>query len=314
MAGCVVMMAGPASLPRADADPLPSVSPSQPATEASASAQAVATGQPVEVTSQTTETTEVMANPDGSFTMTSNREPVRVQQDGRWTPIDTTLAPNPDGSYSPPATTVGLTFSGGGSGPALEIADPKTGNKIAFSWPTALPTPTIDQDTATYSEVLPGVDLQLTAKANSYSEVLVVKDQAAAQNPALDHLNLTAVATGLTLAKAPDGGLSATDAGGAKIFDGNAPTMWDSTTDLRVGPAPTADDPGSAKVVPLPVSVPTIDGTARPATTTVTLTPPAVALDGPNVTYPVYIDPVLATPDRRYFSVVFSNGGSYWND
>ncbi|MEO9240223.1 MAG: LamG domain-containing protein, partial [Jatrophihabitantaceae bacterium] len=158
----------------------------------------------MEVIDQTTETTQVMANPDGSFTLTSTREPIRVNQDGNWTPIDTTLASNSDGTLSPQATIADLTFSGGGSGPALTIADPDNGNAISFTWPTPLPTPTIDQDTATYSDVLPGVDLKLTAAAASYSEVLVVKDATAAANPALDQLNLQATASGLTLSRAAD--------------------------------------------------------------------------------------------------------------
>lgn len=255
-----------------------------------------------------------MANPDGSFTLTSDRQPVRVMQAGKWAPIDTTLQPLPDGSLSPKATVADLTFSGGGTGPALQIADPATGNQISFSWPTPLPVPSLHGDTATYGDVLPGVDLQLSAQPNSYSEVLVVKDETAAQNPELSQLKLRAEASGLTLAKAPGGGLSATDASGATVFDGTAPAMWDSTTDSKVGPAPTADDPGSAKVVPVPVSVPTTDGTDQPATTTVTLTPPAAALDGPNVTYPVYIDPVLSTPNHVDYAVALSAGASYFDD
>ncbi len=296
----------PASSPPASGAPDPA--------SASASAQAAASGQPVEVTDATTETTQVMANPDGSFTLTSDRDPVRVQQDGHWTPIDTSLAANPDASLSPRASTAQLTFSGGGTGPALSIADPDTGNAIAFSWPTALPAPRLDGDTATYSEVLPGVDLKLTAKAASYSEVLVVKDATAAANPALDQLKLHASASGLKLAKAANGGLQATDNSGAVVFDGAAPTMWDSTIDSHVGPTPSADDPGSARVTALPVSVPAADGTTTDASTTVTLAPPAAALEGPDVHYPVFIDPALSTPNHTHFAVVLSSGAPYFDD
>src|SRR6266540_236806 len=90
-------------------------------TEADAVRQAQQTGQSVEITDQATETRQVLANPNGSFTLKSNQRAVRVKQDGQWKPIDTTLRRNTDGSWSPTATDQNVTFSGGGNSPVVTI-------------------------------------------------------------------------------------------------------------------------------------------------------------------------------------------------
>lgn len=46
---------------------------------------------------------------------------------------------------------------------------------LSVRWPDGLPQPSLDGATATYAEVLPGVDLQLTAMPDGYREVLRVK-------------------------------------------------------------------------------------------------------------------------------------------
>ncbi|MFK4273377.1 hypothetical protein, partial [Streptomyces milbemycinicus] len=60
--------------------------------EESASARAVASGEPVEVTSARTEYSQTMANPDATFTLTQSTEPQRARAaDGTWRDIDVTL-------------------------------------------------------------------------------------------------------------------------------------------------------------------------------------------------------------------------------
>src|SRR5262245_50498172 len=58
--------------------------------EASALASARLTGQRVEVTGRRSGTTTVMANPDGTLTMTQSARPVRVRRDNAWVPVDAT--------------------------------------------------------------------------------------------------------------------------------------------------------------------------------------------------------------------------------
>ncbi len=289
-------------------------------TEPVAMAQAKKTGKPVEVTADLTETTDVLANPNGTFTMDSTLLPTRTQVNGRWVPIDTTLHRNPDGTYSPNATTLGTTFSGGGSGPAITLTQGT--DTLSLTWPTALPAPQVSGSTATYPNVLPGVDLRLTAGGENYREVLVVHDAAAAANPALAKLTLSATASGLTLASDKNNLLSATDdRTGKVVLQSSTPLMWDSHDDPHVGPAPSADDAGSGHVSELTVtSTPEqpnrsramIDGAQETSAATITVIPPSTALTGPDVEYPLYVDPEM-DQGSLYWVEVTSNGWHYYD-
>ncbi|ADJ49064.1 SGNH hydrolase containing a LamG-like domain [Amycolatopsis mediterranei S699] len=287
-------------------------SPTSPA-EKSAVARAAETGHPVEVADQTTETRRVVANPDTTFTMSSSVHPVRVRRDGGWVPVDPTLKPAADGMLRPAAVSADLRFSNGGSGPLVSLT---SGDKsIAFSWPDTLPAPVLSGATATYPAVLPGVDLQLTAQADSYSEVLIVHDAAAAANPALGRLKLTVTGTGLALTN-DDGRLSAKDASGTEVFHGAAPVMWDSAHDVKTG-VPSATDPAEGHLSPLALTLGgSAPATAKKAaadlgagtTASLTLVPPAGALTGPGVTYPLYLDPSMSGGTQAW--LVVSNGST----
>src|SRR5688572_12145574 len=80
-------------------------------------------------------------------------------------------------------------FSGGGTGPLARITS--GGREVAMGWPAALPAPVLSGDTATYPNVLPDVDLVLTADSMGFSEVLVVKTPAAARHPDVRRLRLS---------------------------------------------------------------------------------------------------------------------------
>ncbi|MFE4177574.1 hypothetical protein ACFRR7_36995 [Streptomyces sp. NPDC056909] len=115
--------------------------------ESEASALAAETGERVEVDTATTESSQVFANPDGTFTQEMNAAPVRARKDdGTWAPIDTTLVREADGSVRAENTTAGLTFSGGGSGGGLVTLEDEE-HELRFGWPTALPEPRLDGDT-----------------------------------------------------------------------------------------------------------------------------------------------------------------------
>jgi hypothetical protein len=179
------------------------------------------------------------------------------------------------------------------------------GTALAFQWPEPLPAPRVDGDTATYPDVFPGVDLQVVAHADSYSQVLVVHNADAAANPALAHVRMTVTGTGLNPLVDPNGALSATDPAGVEVLRGAPPVMWDSLIDDRVGPEPSATDPGSGRVTPIEVT-----GSARSATATsvtdLTLTPDPAALTGPDVVYPLYIDPTMSVR-KQHSTVVTDN-------
>ena len=149
----------------------------------------------MEVSSLRGENQTVTANPDGTFTATVHLEPVRVQRpNGTWAAMDTTLRAQPDGSIRPVAITVDMTFSGGGNARLAQIAD--SGKSLRMDWTATLPTPSLDGDTATYAEVYPGVDLQVRATADGFSELLVVKTPEVASNPALASVRFPVTTSG----------------------------------------------------------------------------------------------------------------------
>lgn len=127
-------------------------------------AQAATTGKPVPVPGMTAATEDVTADPSGYFTLHDYARPAYVQQGQTWVPIDPTLHADADGTISPNAIPGGLELSGGGLGPlAVLHSQDLTGDRLSITWPQPLPAPTLSGATATYADVLPGVDLELTA-------------------------------------------------------------------------------------------------------------------------------------------------------
>ncbi|GAA4919697.1 hypothetical protein GCM10023237_45270 [Streptomyces coeruleoprunus] len=288
-------------------------------TAAGASALAAQTGEPVEVVAERTEYAQTMANPDGTYTLTQSTVPQRVRaQDGTWRNIDVTLEQRADGTVGPKAAAVDLSFSGGGSGKNLiRLASPR--GAVELGWPGTLPQPRLEGATATYPEVYKGVDLQLTATAEGYREVLVVKSAEAAANPELDKVELTATGRGLTLAPGGGGGLRAVDQDGNTIFNGPSGLMWDSAGD-DTGAQPqllrAADASGTTEETTDPAAPAKGDATAElPVQVTdgqIAVQPDTKLLRGADTVYPVYIDPSLGLGVSER-TVLSSDGDRFWN-
>ncbi|MFD0396167.1 hypothetical protein ACFQ3Z_44675 [Streptomyces nogalater] len=111
----------------------------------------------------------------------------------------------------------------------------KGGRSVTLDWAGVLPQPVLDGPTATYPDVFDGVDLQLTATAEGYREVLVVTTPEAAQNPALEQVTLAASGDGLSVVPGAGGGLRAVDEDGNAVFRGPAGQMW-TPGDDETGP------------------------------------------------------------------------------
>lgn len=269
-----------------------------------AAAQARATGKPVLVAGMTTSTSQTSVQPNGSITLNQVLAPVRALRGGQWRNLNPALSRGPSGRVVPAVTASGLTLSGGGSGPLAVLTN--GGHTLTVTWPgISLPAPVLSGATAVYVSVLPGVDLQVTADGQGgISTVLVVHDAAAAADPALASLRLALSSPGLAVSANAGGFVSVAASGAVEpLFSALAPRMWDSApppagTPTAAGPGgvavtvpagfqadSSAQGPGAfAHVVPVPVSV---------SGGVVTLSPPAAALTGPGVTYPVYIDPTI---------------------
>jgi hypothetical protein len=278
LAGSAVAPPGPAGAAPPPRSPAP-VNPS-----AVALAEAKRTGKSVAIDALTTQSSVTTADPAGTFTVSQAAAPVRKRVNGQWHDLDATLHRNPDGTVAPALTATALTLSGGGNTPlATMTAD--AGRSLSLDWPAALPAPVLSGSTATYLNVLPDVDLVVTAQTDGgFSDVLVVKTAAAAADP---RLSIVAAATrttgGLTLIAGADGTLRATaTATGEAVFAAAAPRMWDSSG------GSTVDGPGQgARVARM---------TPRIAGNGLTLTPDRTLLTGPSTVYPLYLDPTWTSP------------------
>lgn len=285
----------------ADASGTSSLSPN------AAQAKAKKSGKSVEIQSLRDERSTTVANPDGTFTTKQYVQPVRTRVDGTWTDIDTTLVRQKNGTLAPRAALTAMSFSGGGGTTFATIE--KDGHALSLDWPTKLPEPTIDGSTATYKNVLDGVDLKVTASAEGFSHVLVVKTAKAAADPQLAELQLPFDTDSVALAEDVGGGLTATDPGaGGAVFEAPQPVMWDSSHGTAQQPAAeetTQTPPDGAQVADVGVDV---------SADTMTLTPDADLLTDADTVYPVYIDPVVKTASRSSWTMVSSDspGDSFW--
>ncbi|MEU5521849.1 LamG domain-containing protein [Streptomyces sp. NPDC047860] len=212
--------------------------------------EALASGQPVEVTGERTERTTVFANPDGAtFTLEQSVVPVRVPvTGGGWAAPDPTLEKRSDGTVGPKGAAVQMTFSGGGdASPLARIED--AGRSLALDWPGALPAPRLEGASAVYPEVLPDVDLQVTATSESFQHVLVVKTPEAASGEELQKLTFGLNTSNLTVSEGAAGNLAAVDGNGTTVFKAPPALMWDSAgQNTEGGTQPqllTADEPGT---------------------------------------------------------------------
>jgi hypothetical protein len=279
-----------------------------------ASAQARATGKPVPVTRLTTATTTVTAQPSGTEVARTYVLPVRVRRGSGWAPVDKNL--RLVGGRLAPVALPGdaVTFSAGGSAPMAVIS--ASGTRLELWWPKRLPVPVVSGPSATYRNVLAGVDLVLTAtsaSAGGFSEVLVVRTPAAARDRGLAGLALRVASSGTTgLRPVAGGGLAATMTGRRGSYIAQAPVMWDSESvsplarsarpaaaaarSVGAGLAPAGSGPrstvagpaGGARLAPVRAEV------SRRGTV-LGLAANERMLISPSTRYPVYIDPSFTT-------------------
>jgi hypothetical protein len=274
------------------------------ADEAAARAMARACQAPVRVLSLRSERREVVANIDGTMTSTSFLAVQRVRRAGAWAPVDTGLVRS-GGSIVARAIDADVAFSAGGAGPLIVLRS--GGSRVEISAPWPVPEPAIDGSTAVYAEVLPGVDLRLIAEPDGLSQLLVVKDRVAAQNPALERLRFPVSAIRATVRNTDVGGVEVVGADGATLFVSGTALMWDSSrvasgeADPETGQSGTENQHGvDAPLVRLGVVGVAASGSA------VELTPDLDLLRGADVQYPVIIDPVFSEPAPAYWTHVNS--------
>ncbi|WP_405990723.1 hypothetical protein [Streptomyces sp. NBC_00986] len=219
-----------------------------------------------------------------------------------------------------------ISFSAGGDGASL-VKLTENGRSLSLGWPGTLPEPTLTGASATYAEVLPGVDLRMTATVEGVKQVLIVKSAEAAANPDLKRIEFSFKSQGLVVSGRSGGGLAAVDEDGNTVFRSPAAQMWDSAGDVDTSGTTTmslvssADDEpvqdGDGETSPDPAKGPG-DGDASavlPVTLTgdsVAVEPDAGLLSGANTVYPLYVDPDVALEESER-TVLSSDGDTFCN-
>ncbi|MFF0446660.1 LamG domain-containing protein [Streptomyces sp. NPDC004609] len=271
-------------------------------TEAAAQAAASEAGQPVEVTGLREERRTVVANGDGTFTAKEFLEPVRSFRNAEWKPIDTNLAKSPDGKWRPLATAVNLEVSGGGTGPFAAVE--RAGREFALTWPGGpLPVPAVSGDTATYADVMPGVDLVVRAEAEGFGHFIVIKTSDAAANPEVARIELGLRTDALAVQETPSGDLQAVDTQSrGVVFEAAEPVMWDTPAALPPRVRPEAAAPGGSLLSPDPAAAVAPVGMTV-GTDSLTLTPDPRLLAAP-AAFPIVIDPTVTSPSSAWTSVI----------
>ncbi len=267
--------------------------------EASALEAAARTGVSVQVAGSQTQTSRSFATPDGKLLLDSYSVPRWVARpDSGWRQIDKRLRLD-NGVLAPVATLTDTQFSPGGAVPLVAVK--LAGGSVSFSWPTPLPTPQLDYDTAIYRSVLDGVDLRVRALPDGFTWSLVVQSRTAAQNPALDSLRFKLATSGLSVASAAAGGFVARDAAGATVMSADNAVMWDAAgTTVKAQAALNQGKelaqvlesiPDTAHQAELPTK---IDGGD------LVISPNTALLRGADTVYPVVIDPFTTINKIRW--------------
>lgn len=197
----------------------------QRAPQAAALQRAVDSGSPVVVDELTTPTELTTALPDGRMRRELSTRPVRVQQGDAWVPVDTDLVAEGDW-WVPAASAAQVRFSPGGS--AL-MAQTRTASGEWVSESSkfgTLPAPVVQGDTATYQEVMPGVDLKLVATKTGMASIYVVKSPEAAKSSGLASLQIAI--DGAELTSPGQGRVAATADDGSSLIAAQ-PLWWDSS-------------------------------------------------------------------------------------
>jgi len=227
----------------------------------------------VEVSSERTESSLTFANPDGSWTNESTTTPVRVERNGVWNAVDMTLVSDATGVH-PKMGPDSLTLSAGANSALVSLSDETA--QTGISWPSELPTPSLEGATATYSEVSPGVDLSVTATSIGFEVSFVLTRRP--DDPSATY-TLPLSSSGLT-ATGPDeaGVITLSDAHGVARAHVSATTMFDAQRDQETG-MPTKSVAVTARVV------------AAGDDQALELSPSPEFLSDPGTVYPVTIDP-----------------------
>ncbi|GHB32211.1 DNRLRE domain-containing protein [Streptomyces chryseus] len=225
----------------------------------------------IELVSKRTETSTVYVNPDGTQTADSYAGPVRVKQDdGSWQAIDTDLA-DEGAALEPQTAAADITVSDGGDKKLASVSE--GGASLALGWEETLPTPKVQDDTASY-DLGDGQTLTVTALKQGFSQNVLLDE---APSGDLTY-RIPVTLKSLTLSEADSGHLLLKNSAGKLVAEAPAPMMWDSSVDNKSGE--------SKHLAPVDTEIETAEDGAQ----TLVLRPDADYF-AQDLTYPVTVDP-----------------------
>ncbi|MEV0827310.1 DNRLRE domain-containing protein [Nonomuraea rubra] len=259
---------------------------------ASAGTAARAQGSRVLVSGETTESSLTYANPDGTLTTELTNGIARVRQNGRWVPVDTTLAEQ-GGVLRPRAAKAEVEFSAGGQDvPLAELTRDGQGS-FALTWPSPLPKPRLEGNKAIYENAAgPGADLVVTALSTGFRHDVLLRERPA--GPV--EFTLPVVTDGLSLGMTKQGGLKLTDKAGKAVASAPKPVMWDSTP----------PDQEQAQASPRRVGAIETHVETKNGRSVLVLRPDEKFLTDPATRYPVTVDPTTTLGEVAADASVFS--------
>lgn len=270
------------------------------------------------LTSESTFTSDIFRNADGSFTRRIYSGPVNYRSaDGAWRKIDNGLVRGADGRWrnaansilvsvasfnvapggpraSADATEAGEAAAIGGSTDVASVTLP-SGESISYRLQGAtMSPPVISGSEATYQGVLANTDLRLYAFESGLKGTIVL-NTAAAANVWVFPLQLN----GLTPRLEPDGSVALVGAEGAKLASIPRGYMEDSKVD------PVSGDGAHSQAISYELV--TVDG--GPA---LKVTADRTWLDDPAREYPVKVDPTAVTSSASTFAYSGWTGDNSW--
>ena len=182
-------------------------------------------GQAVEALSLRTERSSVFVTPSGSHSAKLYGGPVRVEEGGRWRPLDVRLQ-HQGGKVRPRAAAADVAFSDGADRSLARLAGER--GSLELTWKGGpLPEPELTGAKASYGDVEPGVDVAVEARPQGFDKRIVVRR--VPKRPLVLRFGLSL--RGLRARLTPKDRLELVDRRGERVAVADPARMWGSEVD-----------------------------------------------------------------------------------
>jgi hypothetical protein len=206
----------------------------------SAQLMAASIGESVEDLSQRDATTQVFAQPDGTWRGEAYSGPEWVKVDGDGTEeddrsrVDTTLHVNAAGDVVPVASPAAVTLASGGEPTDVIMTTGFDGSEteVELMWDGShLPPVELDGPRAIYSDISPGVDYIVEVVPSGFRQYYVLHDADAAAG--FDGLHMDLRTNDGSLEVESDGSFAVVDEDGAEVAFAQVAAAWDASEDRK---------------------------------------------------------------------------------